>query len=75
MNITHIDAPAGACYTPFAPVIVTNQGCADNCFVGVSLSMEEKILTRHPAGKQGVNISRPKYHTVREAIIEALCAY
>jgi hypothetical protein len=34
--------------------------------------MEEKILTQHPQGKQGVNISRAKYETVRSAIIESL---
>jgi hypothetical protein len=32
--------------------------------------MEEKILTKHPdRGKKGVNISRAKYDTVREAIL------
>lgn len=33
--------------------------------------MEEKILTLHPQGKQGVNISRAKYDTIREAILKA----
>lgn len=33
---------------------------------------EEKILTLHPEGKQGVNISRTKYDAVRGAILTAL---
>ncbi len=33
---------------------------------------KDKILTKHPKGKQGVNISRAKYDAVREAILEAL---
>jgi hypothetical protein len=33
---------------------------------------EEKILTLHPQGKQGVNISKDKYDTVKNAIIEVL---
>jgi hypothetical protein len=34
--------------------------------------MEKKILTLHPEGKQGVNISRVKYGTVRDAIVGIL---
>jgi hypothetical protein len=34
--------------------------------------VEERILTFHPEGKQGVNISRAKYESVKEAISEAL---
>ncbi len=34
--------------------------------------MEEKILTLHPQGKQGVNISKDKYETVRQAILSIL---
>lgn len=34
--------------------------------------MQEKIQTLHPAGKQGVNISREKYDTIREAILSVL---
>ena len=34
--------------------------------------MSEKILTLHPQGKQGVNIDKAKYDTMRNAIIEAL---
>ncbi len=34
--------------------------------------MEEKILTLHPQGKKGVNISRAKYETVKAAILEVL---
>jgi hypothetical protein len=32
---------------------------------------EEKILTRHPEGKKGVNISKEKYNTVKSAIVES----
>ena len=34
--------------------------------------MEDKILTQHPEGKQGVNISRAKYEMVRLAILDAI---
>ena len=34
----------------------------------------ERILTLHPAGKQGVNIDKGKYDMVREAIGETLKA-
>jgi hypothetical protein len=34
--------------------------------------IEEKILTRHPQGKSGKNISKHKYETIRQAIAEAL---
>ncbi len=35
--------------------------------------MEEKILTLHPqSGKQGVNISKPKYDMVKRAILDSL---
>jgi len=33
---------------------------------------EMRILTRHPEGKQGVNISREKYDAMREAIVQAV---
>jgi hypothetical protein len=33
---------------------------------------EEKILTKHPLGKSGKNISRQKYDTLKEAILSAL---
>ncbi len=36
--------------------------------------MTEKIMTLHPAGKQGVNIDRGKYDMVRMAIEETLQA-
>ena len=32
----------------------------------------EKILTKHPLGKSGKNISKQKYDAVREAILSAL---
>ena len=35
--------------------------------------MEEKIMTLHPEqGKSGVNISKQKYDSIREAILESL---
>jgi len=34
--------------------------------------VEEKILTLHPEGKQGVNISKDKYDTIRKAILSIL---
>lgn len=34
--------------------------------------MEEKILTLHPDGKQGVNINKEKYETIRQAILSIL---
>ena len=33
---------------------------------------EEKILTRHPLGKSGKNISKQKYDTLKKAILSAL---
>jgi SOS response regulatory protein OraA/RecX len=33
---------------------------------------EEKILTKHPVGKSGKNISKQKYEALREAILAAL---
>lgn len=34
--------------------------------------MGEKIMTVHPQGKQGVNIDRDKYDTLRAAILDIL---
>ena len=34
--------------------------------------MEDKILTLHPEGKKGVNISRAKYDMIRQAILNAI---
>jgi len=34
--------------------------------------MDEKILTLHPAGKTGVNISKAKYDQMRTTIISTL---
>jgi len=34
--------------------------------------MEEKILTKHPQGKRGVNISKAKYEAMRETILDVL---
>ena len=34
--------------------------------------MEEKIMTLHPQGKTGVNISKAKYDMMRQAIINGL---
>jgi hypothetical protein len=33
---------------------------------------EEKILTKHPLGKLGRNISKQNYETLKEAILSAL---
>jgi hypothetical protein len=33
---------------------------------------EEKILTKHPLGKSGKNISKQKYETLRKAVLSAL---
>ncbi|GMQ78075.1 MAG: hypothetical protein BMS9Abin02_0572 [Anaerolineae bacterium] len=37
--------------------------------------MEDRILTLHPEGKQGVNISKQKYNTMRQAILDCLSQY
>lgn len=39
---------------------------------GLLQSMDEKILTLHPEGKRGVNISKAKYETLRKTILEVL---
>jgi len=36
--------------------------------------MADRILTQHPQGKAGINISRAKHETVQAAILEALHA-
>ena len=33
---------------------------------------EEKILTKHPLGKSGKNISKQKYEALKKAIVSAL---
>ena len=33
---------------------------------------EEKILTKHPSGKSGKNISQQKYETLKKAILSTL---
>jgi len=33
---------------------------------------EEKILTLHPAGKKGTNISLAKYNLIKDAILEVM---
>lgn len=33
---------------------------------------EEKMLTKHPLGKSGKNISKQKYDTLKKAILSAL---
>jgi Family of unknown function (DUF6958) len=33
---------------------------------------EDKILTKHPLGKSGKNISKQKYETLKRAILSAL---
>ncbi len=37
-------------------------------------AVAEKILTRRPEGKSGVNINKAKYDAIREAIEESLLA-
>ena len=34
--------------------------------------MDDKLLTLHPEGKQGVRISRDKYDAIRSAILQVL---
>jgi len=36
--------------------------------------MDEKVLTKHPQGKQGVDISKDKYDQMREAVLACLKA-
>lgn len=36
---------------------------------------EDRILTRHPEGKKGVNILRDKYETIRSFILEHLAKH
>ncbi len=36
------------------------------------IKIDEKIMTLHPGGKTGVNLSRSKYDVVRHALIESL---
>jgi hypothetical protein len=36
----------------------------------VKQNADDRILTRHPAGKQGVRIARDRYDAMREAILE-----
>ncbi|MEM1216632.1 MAG: hypothetical protein AAGJ82_13145 [Bacteroidota bacterium] len=36
---------------------------------------ETKILTLHPQGKKGVNISREKYNTTRTFLLETVAAH
>jgi Family of unknown function (DUF6958) len=33
---------------------------------------EEKILTKHPLGKSGKNVSKKKYDTLKDAVLSAL---
>ena len=33
---------------------------------------EEKILTKHPTGKNGVNMPKKKYDTIRKSILDSL---
>ena len=36
------------------------------------MALPEKILTMHPQGKKGVNISREKYDTIRTFILKTI---
>jgi Family of unknown function (DUF6958) len=33
---------------------------------------EERVLTKHPLGKSGKNIEKPKYEAIKKAILSAL---
>ncbi len=37
--------------------------------------MKDRIMTLHPEGKQGVNISRQKHDVMRQAILDALSVH
>ena len=37
--------------------------------------MEERVMTLHPQGKSGVNISRKKYDVIRRSILESVQAH
>ena len=37
--------------------------------------MTERIMTLHPEGKEGVNIDKAKYDTMRQAIVDAVGAH
>jgi hypothetical protein len=41
-------------------------------FKGKAQMAEEKILTKHPLGKSGKNISKQKYEALKTAILSAL---
>jgi len=36
------------------------------------IDIDEKIMTRHPDGKAGVNIDKSKYDQIHQAVIESL---
>jgi hypothetical protein len=36
------------------------------------MQAEEKILTKHPLGKSGKNVSKQNYETVKQALMRAL---
>ena len=36
--------------------------------------VHEKIFTLHPQGKQGVNIDKTKYETMKQAIVDVITA-
>lgn len=42
--------------------------------MGVTRTMEDKILTLHPKGKRGVNIDRSKYDAMKRTILDVLRA-
>lgn len=41
----------------------------------MGMPLTEKILTRHPEGKKGVNISKQKYDFIRNYILATLSEY
>src|SRR5262245_55461040 len=40
--------------------------------IGDEMGVKDKILTKHPAGKTGRNISKESYDTLKSAILSAL---
>jgi hypothetical protein len=50
-----------------------SSGCMEDGSSKQKIGMpEDKILTKHPQGKSGKNISREKYETIKRATLSAL---
>ena len=62
-------------YTDYLMITYSGRGYyfePKRAFLIQVVTMEEKIITLHPQGKQGVNISKDKYDMVKQGIIDAL---